>query len=57
MIMPFWLLAHVDLYFTYRTELTHFNVNTQVFVEFRGHELSPGPLLRHSGLLPVPATA
>lgn len=29
----------------------------QVFVEFRGREPSPEPLLRHNGLLPVPASA
>lgn len=29
----------------------------QVFVEFRGREPSPEPLLRHNGLLPIPASA
>ncbi|KAJ7953486.1 Oligopeptidase A [Quillaja saponaria] len=29
----------------------------QVFVEFRGREPSPDALLRHNGLLPVPATS
>ncbi|KAK9949303.1 hypothetical protein M0R45_004835 [Rubus argutus] len=29
----------------------------EVFVEFRGREPSPEPLLRHNGLLPVPASA
>lgn len=29
----------------------------EVFVDFRGREPSPEPLLRHNGLLPVPASA
>ncbi|KAJ3691415.1 hypothetical protein LUZ61_020579 [Rhynchospora tenuis] len=29
----------------------------EVFVAFRGHEPSPEPLLRHNGLLPMPASA
>ncbi|KAK3012605.1 hypothetical protein RJ639_009605, partial [Escallonia herrerae] len=29
----------------------------EVFVEFRGREPSPEPLLRHNGLLPVTASA